>query len=117
MKRAAVYSSTRPSRASQQVAPPAAPRLTWAQWRARYARRLKIAGGVALAALAAVLVWTLAPERGMTMADVESAVKKALEAQQPALSAADAYESILPSVVHVRGLPDAPDADVPSERE
>jgi S1-C subfamily serine protease len=117
MKRAAVYSSARPSHAAQQVAPPVAPRLTWAEWRRRHARRLKIAGGVALAALAAVLLWTLAPERGLTLAQVEGAVKKALEAQQTAPSAADAYESILPSVVHVRGLPDAPDADVPSERE
>src|SRR5262245_58001067 len=106
MKRAAVYSSARPPRAA--VTPPPAPRLTWAEWRKRHARRLKIAGAVALAALAVALLWTLAPERGMTLAQVESAVKKALEAQQPALTAADAYESILPSVVHVRGSPDAP---------
>ena len=44
-------------------------------------------------------------------------VQKVLEAQQPAPTAADAYESILPSVVHVRGLPDAQDADVASGRE
>ena len=49
---------------------------------------------------------------------MEAAIQKALDEQQPPPTAADAYESILPSVVHVRGLPSTqPDADVPSGRE
>ena len=59
----------------------------------------------------------LAPARGITPEALEAMVQKVLEAQQPAPTAAEAYESILPSVVHVRGLPDAPDADVASGRE
>ena len=59
----------------------------------------------------------LAPARGITPQELEAMVQKVLEAQQPAPTAADAYESILPSVVHVRGLPDAPDADVASGGE
>jgi S1-C subfamily serine protease len=54
----------------------------------------------------------LAPAKGLTLADVESAVQKALAEKEAPPTAADAYESILPSVVHVRGLPYAPDADV-----
>src|SRR5258706_1720946 len=67
-------------------------------------RRGLIAAGIAagLVALAAAL-W-LAP-RGMNEAQVDAVVQKALEgANAKRLSAADAYEKILPSVVHVRGL-------------
>ena len=71
------------------------------------------------AALATVLLglflWILAPAKGLTHADIEAAVQRLLDEKPP--TAADAYETILPSVVHVRGLPDAPDADVPSGRE
>jgi S1-C subfamily serine protease len=111
MKRAAVYSSTRP-RAAPTGATPVPPRPTWREWRKRHARALKIAGLTTLALVGAIVLWTAVPDKGLTQADVEAAVQKALEAQQPAPTAADAYESILPSVVHVRGLPYAPDADV-----
>jgi S1-C subfamily serine protease len=67
--------------------------------------------------LFAASLWILAPAKGLTVADVEYAVQKALEAKQPAPTVADAYDSILPSVVAVRGSPDAPDADVPSPGE
>ena len=83
----------------------------------RNARRFRIGAGIGVALLAVVLAsWIMQP-KGLTAADVEFLVEKALEAQQPALTAADAYETILPSLVHVRGSPDAPDADVASERE
>ena len=72
---------------------------------------------MALALVLGLFLWMMAPAKGITQADVEAMVQKVLEAKQPAPTAADAYESILPSVVHVRGLPDAPDADVQSERE
>jgi S1-C subfamily serine protease len=121
MKRAAVYSSSgrakHPVLATAAAAAAAAPRASFAEWRKRNARRFSIGAGIALALLAAVLVSWMVQPKGLTAADVEFLVEKALEAQQPPLTAADAYETILPSLVHVRGSPDAPDADVPSERE
>src|SRR5687767_5676573 len=116
MKRAAVYSRSGRRQATAKVEAPPAPRVTWREWRERHASGLRATGLMLLALLAAVALWALRPAPGMTQADVEAAVQKVLEAKPPAPSAADAYESILPSVVHVRGLPDAPDADVPSGR-
>jgi len=117
MKRAAVYSSSSRLRPEAKPAAPAKPPFIWREWRKRNAGRLKLGGVAVLVLTAGSLLWAFAPARGLTLADVEVAVRKVLEAQQPAATAADAYESILPSVVLVRGLPDAPDADVPSERE
>jgi S1-C subfamily serine protease len=117
MKRVAVYSSSGRSRVAVKSAAPVPPRVTWREWRKRHARRLRIAGLGFLAVFAGIALWAFVPARGLTRADVEVAVQRALEAKQPAPTAADAYESILSSVVHVRGLPDAPDADVASERE
>jgi serine protease Do len=116
MKRAAVYSRSGRSRVPQTpvAAAPATPALSW---RKRHARSLKIAAGIAAALVLGVALWTLTPPRGISQADLEAVVQKVLDAQQPAPAAADAYESILPSVVHVRGLPDAPDADVASGGE
>ena len=103
MKRAAVYSSSSRLRPQAKPAAPARPPFIWREWRKRNAGRLKV-GGLAVFALAAgILLWTFAPARGLSLAEVEGAVSRALEAQQPAATAADAYESILPSVVHVRG--------------
>ena len=59
----------------------------------------------------------LAPAPGITLENLEAAVQKILDEKEPAPTAADAYDSILPSVVHVRGLPDAVDAEVPSGAE
>lgn len=118
MKRAAVYSSsTRRMQTAAQPAAPANPPFTFSEWRKRNARRFKIAGGVVAAVLLAALVWMLAPAPGLTLADVQVAVQKALAEKEVPPTAADAYESILPSVVHVRGSPDAPDADVASTAE
>ncbi|HZO04351.1 MAG TPA: trypsin-like peptidase domain-containing protein [Burkholderiales bacterium] len=117
MKRVAVYSRSSRSRSASESPAPAQPPFSFREWRKRNARRLKIGGGVAAAALLAAFFWMLAPSKGLTLADVEVAVQKALAEKEAPLTAADAYESILPSVVHVRGSPDAPDADVPSEQE
>ncbi len=119
MKRVAVYSSSNRIRSAVKPAAPEAPKppVTFADWRRRHARGFKVSAGVAVALIVALTAWLFAPQRGLTAADVEFLVEKALEAQQPAPTAADAYETILPSLVHVRGSPDAPDADVPSERE
>ena len=112
MKRAAVYSSSgRAKPAAQPAGAPAEPRMTFAEWRKRNARRLKIGAGVGLALLVAGFILISQP-RGVTQAQMEAAIQKALDEQEAPLTAADAYESILPSVVHVRGLPYAPDADV-----
>jgi hypothetical protein len=58
-----------------------------------------VAGGL----LALTVLWMMLPSGGMTPPQVEALVQKVLDSQPPALSVADAYESILPSVVHVRG--------------
>jgi S1-C subfamily serine protease len=113
MKRVAVYSRSGRSRAAA-VHPPAPvpPRLTWREWRKRHARRLKVAAGVAAVLALAAALWTWGPAPGITAQQMEAAIQKALQEQQPSPTAADAYETILPSVVHVRGLPYAADADV-----
>ena len=117
MKRVAVYSSSsRPRQAAPPPATPSKPSVA-APWRERHARSVKIAAGVAAVLVLGMFLWVLAPAKGLTQADVEAAVQRILDEKQPPPSAADAYEMILPSVVHVRGLPDAPDADVPSEKE
>jgi len=117
MKRVAVYSSSGRSRPAAKATAPAAPRITWREWRKRHTRALKLSGGLFLALALGFGLWALAPAPGITQQDLEAAVQRALEAKQPGPSAGDAYESILPSVVHVRGLPDAPDADVQSTAE
>src|SRR5688572_1034361 len=117
MKRAAVYSRSGRARVAAQTEVPAVPPITWREWRKRHVRALKLSGGIAVALLVALSLWVLAPTPGITQQDLEAAVQRALEAQPPAPSAADAYESIIPSVVHVRGLPDAADADVQSTAE
>jgi S1-C subfamily serine protease len=116
MKRAAVYSRSGRSRVPEAPLPAvlAQPTLSW---RKRHARPLKIVAGIAAALVLGTALWMLAPARGIAPQELEAMVQKVLEAQQPAPTAAEAYESILPSVVHVRGLPDAPDADVASGRE
>ena len=117
MKKAAVYSRSGGSRIAAKTEVPAAPPFTWREWRKRHARGLRIGGLTLLGLLVGICLWALAPAPGITQQDVEAAVQRALEAKQTAPSAADAYDSILPSVVHVRGLPDAPDADVQSTKE
>ncbi len=116
MKRAAVYSRSGRRQAAAQAEAPA-PRVTWQEWRKRHARRLK---GLVLStlglALAAGLFLAL-PQGGITQAQLEAAIQKALDEREAPPSVADAYESILPSVVHVRSLPEPPqfDAEPPSE--
>ena len=117
MKRAAVYSSSsRAKPAAQPASAPAAPRVTFAEWRKRNARRLKIGAGLAIALIAGAFFWSSQP-RSITQAEMEAAIQKALQEQEAPLTAADAYDVILPSLVHVRGSPDAPDADWPSGKE
>ncbi len=66
---------------------------------------VRIAGGVLVALLAAGAAWTYGPQlRGMSQAEVDAAIQRALESNPPKPTAAEAYEKILPSLVHVRGL-------------
>ncbi len=66
-------------------------------------RRGLIGLGGALAFLALLSALWLAPQ-GMNSAQVDAAIERALAGAAPRPLAADAYEKILPSVVHVRGL-------------
>ncbi|MGH8725155.1 MAG: S1C family serine protease [Burkholderiales bacterium] len=119
MKRVAVYSSSgrlRTGAKAEVRAAPAVAKLTWGEWRKRHAPRLKFAA-VLIVGLAALALWALSPTQGVTQQSLEAAVQKALEGKQPAPSAADGYESILPSVVHVRTLAHTADAEVPSNTE
>jgi S1-C subfamily serine protease len=117
MKRGAVYSSSSRLRKPAAAEVPAKPAVSFREWRARHARDIKIAAGLAAVLALGLFLWILAPAKGLTQADVEAAVQRILDEKKPPPTAADAYESILPSVVHVRGLPDAPDADVQSSAE
>ena len=103
MKRAAVYS--RSGRSRGPAAPlPAVLAKPGPAWHKRHARPLKIGAGIAAALVLGSALWMSAPPRGITPQQVEAMVQKVLDSQQSAPTAADAYESILPSVVHVRGL-------------
>jgi S1-C subfamily serine protease len=117
MKRVAVYSTSSRSRPAAQPATPARPKLTWPQWRKLHARRIRL-GAAALAALVlGILLWATAPEPGISRQEFQAALEQLAEQNQPAPSAADAYESILPSVVHVRGITEVVDAEVPSTND
>jgi S1-C subfamily serine protease len=116
MKRAAVYSSSGRAQAAAKAAQPAR-RLTWREWGKLHARKFKRAGALGAIALAAALFWSLIPAPGITPEQLEAAIQRALEERAAPPTAADAYEAILPSVVHVRGVPDIPDAEFPVERD
>jgi S1-C subfamily serine protease len=106
MKRVAVYSRSGSSRLAAKAPIPAAPKppFTWRAWRQRHARGLRFTGLAALALAAGVCLWMWGPAPGLNQAQVEAAIQKALHEQEKTPSVADAYESILPSVVHVRGM-------------
>jgi serine protease DegQ len=107
MKRVAVYSTSRarPPEVEEEPEVPRKAPFSWTAFLGRNGRKLRIAGGVFAAALLAAGVWTFGPQlRGMSQAEVDAAIQRALEANPPRPTAADAYEKILPSLVHVRGL-------------
>ncbi len=116
MKRAAVYSRSGRRQATATAEAPAA-RVTWRAWRGQHARKLKILAFAGLAIIAGAILFSMAPPGGMSPEQVEAAVQKVLDERDPPPSVADAYDSILPSVVHVRSLPEPPqfDAEPPSE--
>jgi len=107
MKRAAVYSSSR-ARPPAPEEVPEVPRKKSVSWRERLQPQrgsLKIAGFAAAVLLVIGAALTYGPEfRGMSQADVEAAIQRAMEANPPKPTAADAFEKILPSLVHVRAF-------------
>ncbi|HYD56957.1 MAG TPA: hypothetical protein VEB41_08635, partial [Burkholderiales bacterium] len=121
MKRAAVYSTSR-ARGAAPAAAPQAERASPASVDSPKKSRLRLERRPVLASLAALALalllgagW-LAP-RGMNAAQVDEAIQRALEAQGPARPlAADAYEKILPAVVHVRGLA-TEEGEAPAEED
>src|SRR6266545_3718707 len=99
MKRIAVYSSSRPRAAAPQVAVEIQPEKEIAPpVRSRFSLKSKgarIAGGVLAALLAAGAAWTYGPQlRGMSQAEVDAAIQRALESNPPKPTAAEAYEKI-----------------------
>jgi S1-C subfamily serine protease len=106
MKRAAVYSSSR-ARPLVPEEVPEVPRKS-VSWRERlqpHRRGLKIAGLAAFALLVLGAAWIYGPElRGVSHSDVEAAIQHAMEANPPKPTAADAFDKILPSLVHVRAF-------------
>jgi serine protease DegQ len=120
MKRVAVYSTSRARLAATEEAPEV-PRKTSFSWKAfagRNRRWLRIGAGAFTAVLLAAAAWTFGPQlRGVSQGEVDAAIQRALEANAPRPTAADAYEKILPSVVHVRGLMTEADAEVEKKEE
>jgi S1-C subfamily serine protease len=117
MKRVAVYSTSSRSRPATQPPTSAKPPVTFREWRKRHARGIRL-GAAALAALVlGMVLWASAPEPGISRQEFQAALEKLAEQNPPAPSAADAYESILPSVVHVRGITEVVDAEVPSTND
>src|SRR5438034_2144248 len=111
MKRVAVYSSSRARPAAQAAAPEERPEvpqekpIPWRDALKPHRRKLRVAGGVLAALLVAGAAWTFGPQlRGVSQAEVDAAIQRALEANAPKPTTAEAYEKILPSLVHVRGL-------------
>src|SRR2546423_7978870 len=103
-RRTAVYSGTKsvPPRAAPQ--PAAAPKAASA--RPRFAwRRTLVPSLIALVVLLAGALW-VSPPRGLSQAQVEALVHRAIDEIPPRPSATEAYEKILPSVVAVRAMAD-----------
>jgi S1-C subfamily serine protease len=100
-KRVAVYSSSRrlppaPAVQPQAETPRARKPIAW--------KRLRVPAAAALALLFALSLWLFWPGQPI-------ALPLPPEAAAPALTTAEAYEKIRPSVVHVRGIPEVEDPE------
>jgi S1-C subfamily serine protease len=100
MKRRALYSASRVVAPLPAAAPAAAPKGRRFAW-----RRLLLPSFVAVVLALIGTLWALQP-RPLNEKDVEAVVKHALDTAPPPLSATQAYEKIIPSVVAVRAMAD-----------
>ena len=111
MKRVAVYSSARPPREEEPDAKEKRS-FSWRDYAGRHRRALKVAGTtLAILAVAAAAWIAGSGPRGLTEAEVEAAVQRVLAANARP-TAADAFERIAPSIVHVRAYAEE---EVPAE--
>src|SRR5258708_778681 len=105
-RRSTVYSGSKPVPPREAPQPQAAPKVA-----AGGRPAPKRWGGALVPGLIAVLVvlggalWMSQP-RGVTLAEVEAIVHRAIDETPPKPTATDAFEKVLPSVVAVRAMPD-----------
>src|SRR5258706_2309775 len=104
-RRSTVYSGSKPvpprqAPQSQPAAKPAPQRPKRFAW-----RRALVPATIALLVVLAGALW-FAPPRGLTVAEVEAIVHRAIDEAPPKPTTTDAFEKVLPSVVAVRAMPD-----------
>lgn len=104
MKRVAVYSHSRSRGAAPAASPQPEQRIVSQKKSLKLPSRNPLLGTLVALVVAALLGSAWMAPRGMDQAQVDEAIQKALDAQGKRPLASDAYEKILPSVVHVRGL-------------
>ena len=113
MKRASLYSSSRPKAASEGLPPPqVVPKRKPGEWLRKHRVPLLAATPGALALLFVLLQGggVHAPQR-LTQEDIDAAVTSALETVPIPSVATKAYEAVRGSVVRVRGFVIGPDGD------
>src|SRR5258706_709020 len=104
-RRSTVYSGSKPvpprqAPQSQPAAKPAPQRPKRFAW-----RRALVPATIALLVVLAGALW-FAPPRGLTVAEVEAIVHRAIDEVPLKPTTTDAFEKVLPSVVAVRAMPD-----------
>jgi S1-C subfamily serine protease len=102
-RRSAVYSGSRAAQPRQAAKPVQAakaaprPRFAW--------RKALVPSLVAVIVLLLAALW-VSPQRGVSLAQVEALLHRAIDELPPKPSATEAFEKILPSVVAVRAMAD-----------
>src|SRR5438046_6482105 len=101
-RRTAVYSGSRAAQPRQAAKPAQAPkvappRFVW--------RKALVPALVAMIVLLVGALWA-SPPRGVSQAQVEALVHRAIDEIPPRPTATEAFEKILPSVVAVRAMAD-----------
>ncbi len=105
-RRSTVYSGSKPVPPREAPQPQAAPKVAAGgkpapkRW-----RRALVPGLIAVLVVLAGALWMSQP-RGVTLAEVEAIVHRAIDETPPKPTATDAFEKVLPSVVAVRAMPD-----------
>jgi S1-C subfamily serine protease len=112
-RRTAVYSGSKAAQPRQAPKPaaaakPARPRFAW--------RKALVPGLVGVILVLAGALWASQP-RGVSQAQVEALVHRAIDEIPPRPSATEAFEKILPSVVAVRAIADDGEEGTPGMAE